>query len=136
MGLYLNEEESLKMFALADTNDNNFIDYWEFQNAIFLIKQKIALETLQELGVTTQDLVIYGYTILIFLILAMTFLFLGIFAFSKAEGFNSVINSILPFIAGVAAGTRTIDIKEKIDNAKKFIKEMILEFQRKLETKF
>ena len=133
MGLYLNEEESLKMFALADTNDNNFIDYWEFQNAIFLIKQKIALETLQELGVTTQDLVIYGYTILIFLILAMTFLFLGIFAFSKAEGFNSVINSILPFIAGVAAGTRTIDIKEKIDNAKKFIKEMILEFQRKLE---
>jgi len=133
MGLYLNEEESLKMFALADTNDNNFIDYWEFQNAIFLIKQKIALETLQELGVTTQDLVIYGYTILIFLILAMTFLFLGIFAFSKAEGFNSVINSILPFIAGVAAGTRTIDIKEKIDDAKKFIKEMILEFQRKLE---
>lgn len=133
MGLYLNEEESLKMFALADTNDNNFIDYWEFQNAIFLIKQKIALETLQELGVTTQDLVIYGYTILIFLILAMTFLFLGIFAFSKAEGFNSVVNSILPLIAGIAAGTRTIDMKEKIDSAKKFIKEMIAEFQRKLD---
>ena len=121
------------MYALANTNDNSYIDYWEFQNAIFLIKQKIALETLQELGVTTQDLVIYGYTILIFLILAMIFVFLGIFAFSKAEGFNSVINSILPFIAGVAAGTRTIDIKEKIESAKKFIKEMISEFQRKLE---
>ena len=133
MGLYLNQEESLRMYALANTNDNNYIDYWEFQNAIFLIKQKIALETLQELGVTTQDLVIYGYTILIFLILAMIFVFLGIFAFSKAEGFNSVINSILPFIAGVAAGTRTIDIKEKIESAKKFIKEMISEFQRKLE---
>ena len=133
MGLYLNQEESLKMYALANTNDNSYIDYWEFQNAIFLIKQKIALETLQELGVTTQDLVIYGYTILIFLILAMIFVFLGIFAFSKAEGFNSVINSILPFIAGVAAGTRTIDIKEKIESAKKFIKEMISEFQRKLE---
>ena len=133
MGLYLNQEESLKMYALANTNDNNYIDYWEFQNAIFLIKQKIALETLQELGVTTQDLVIYGYIILIFLTLSMIFVFLGIFAFSKAEGFNSVVNSILPFIAGVAAGTRTIDIKEKIESAKKFIKEMISEFQRKLE---
>jgi len=133
MGLYLNQEESLKMYALANTNDNNYIDYWEFQNAIFLIKQKIALETLQELGVTTQDLVIYGYIILIFLTLSMIFVFLGIFAFSKAEGFNSVVNSILPFIAGVAAGTRTIDIKEKIESAKKFIKEMISEFQKKLE---
>ena len=133
MGLYLNQEESLRMYALANTNDNNYIDYWEFQNAIFLIKQKIALETLQELGVTTQDLVIYGYIILIFLTLSMIFVFLGIFAFSKAEGFNSVVNSILPFIAGVAAGTRTIDIKEKIESAKKFIKEMISEFQKKLE---
>ena len=133
MGLCLNQEEGLKLFALANTNDNEYIDYYEFQNAIFLIKGKIALDTLVQLGVTTADLIIYGVSIMLLLVLVMVFIFLGIFAFSKAEGFNSVVNSILPLIAGIAAGTRTIDMKEKIDSAKKFIKEMIAEFQRKLD---
>jgi thioredoxin-related protein len=133
MGLHLNQEEMLSMFSQANTNSNNYIDYWEFQNAILLIKLKIVQDTLANIGVTSEELIWIGIKIFIYLILVITFIFLGIFAFSKAEGFNAVINSILPFMAGVAAGTQNIDIKEKLESAKAYVKELIMDFQRKID---
>jgi hypothetical protein len=121
------------MFSQANTNSNNYIDYWEFQNAILLIKLKIVQDTLVKIGVTSEDLIWIGALTLIYLILVITFIFLGIFAFSKAEGFNAVVNSILPFLAGVAAGTRSIDIKEKLESAKAYVKELIMDYQRKID---
>jgi hypothetical protein len=130
MGLYLNQEESLEMFALSDSDNSGYIDYFEFQKAVILIKVKIAYETLKKLGITTEDLIWFGIATLIYLFLMLVFIFLGIFAFSKAEGFNSVVNSILPLAAGVLAALRGVDMKEKIDAAKEYIQKMITEFQR------
>jgi hypothetical protein len=131
MGLYLNREKGLRMFSMADTSGNNLIEVWEFQNAMILIKLQIARETLTKLGITTEDLVWFGVLTLIYLILALVFIFLGIFAFSKAEGFNAVVNSIFPLIAGIVAGTRSIDIKQKLDQVKDYIKSLISEISKK-----
>ena len=125
MGLHLDQEHSLKLFAMADTDQNNCIEVWEFQKAMLLIKLEIAREALKKLGLTTEDLIWFGVLTLIYLILALTFIFLGIFAFSKVEGFNAVINSLLPLCAGIAAAARNIDLKDSIEKVKDYIKSLI-----------
>ena len=130
MGLYLSEERMLKLFSQADTNQNNYIEIWEFQTAMLLINHQIVIQTLRKLGVTTGDLILFGVLTVIYLLLVLTFIFLGIFAFSRAEGFNAVVNSILPLAAGFAAGARRLDMKEKIEQAKSFIRDLISKFRR------
>ena len=130
MGLEMNEEKLLKMFALADTNKNNYIEYEEFSKAILLIKIQIGKETLRELGLTTRDLVIFGLSTLIFLLFALIFIFFGIFAFSKADGFSAVVSSLLPLGAGFVAMTRRIELNEEIEKVKQYISEFIRKLSR------
>jgi hypothetical protein len=125
MGLTLDGEKSLEMFAMADKDNNNCIEIQEFQYAMHLIHLEIARETLNKLEITTTDLVLFGVLTFIYLVLGLIFIFLGIFAFSKAEGFNSVVNSIMPLTAGVLAGTRRIDLSSSIEKVKKHIKSII-----------
>jgi hypothetical protein len=131
MGLTLDEEKLLKMFAIADKNNNNCIEVSEFTNAMFIIQIEIAKDTLNKLEITTADLIWFGIITFIYLILVLTFILLGVSAFSKAEGFNAVINSILPLVSGVIAGTRKIDVKGKIDKVKEYIKSIISDLKEK-----
>ena len=125
MGLTLDEEKSLKMFAMADRDNNNCIETQEFQYVMLIIQLEIARDTLNKLKITTTDLIMFGVLTFIYLVLILAFVFLGIFAFSKAEGFNSVVNSFLPLISGVFAGSRKIDIKGKVEKVKEYIKSVI-----------
>jgi hypothetical protein len=125
MGLTLDEEKSLKMFAMADRNNNNCIETQEFKYVMLIIQLEIARDTLNKLEITTTDLIMFGVLTFIYLVLILAFVFLGIFAFSKAEGFNSVVNSFLPLISGVFAGSRKIDIKGKVEKVKEYIKSII-----------
>ena len=131
MGVLMNEERTLKMFAIVDCNGNNYIEYDEFSQAITLIKLQIARDTLHELGLTTRDLILFGSLTLIYLILAMVFIFFGIFAFSQADGFNAVINSIFPLAAGVGAATRSIGLQDKVSELKNYIADFIKKLKRK-----
>jgi len=125
MGLFLDKEESLKLFSMADTSNNNQIEMREFKNAMALLKMRIAYETLRKLGLTIEDLVWYGILGMVFLLLVFVFIFLGISAFSKAEGFNAVINSFLPLTAGAAAAARKIDIQGAFEKVKGFVQKTI-----------
>lgn len=131
MGLFLDKEESLKLFSMADRNNNNQIDMREFKYAMALLKLRIAYETLRKLGLTIEDLVWYGVFGLIFLVLVLVFIFLGITAFSKAEGFNAVINSLLPLTAGVASAARRIDIQGSIEKIKDFVQKAVSKLKNK-----
>ena len=131
MGLFLDKEKSLKLFSMADRNNNNQIELKEFKFAMALLKREIAYETLKKLGLTLEDLVWYGIMAMIFLILVFIFIFLGISAFSKAEGFNAVINSLLPLTAGAAAAARKIDIKGAIEKVKGFVQNIITRLKKK-----
>ena len=122
MGLHMDKEKTLKLFSAADHDNDNHLDLREFQLAMVFLKLEIAYDTFKKLEMTTEDLVWFAVLGIIYLLLMFTFIFLGIAAFSKAEGFNSVINSLLPIAAGLAAGARNLDLKAAIDKVKLFVK--------------
>jgi hypothetical protein len=129
MGLNLDDEKSLEIFAYADKSNNNCIEIQEFAYAMLAIQLEIARLTMEKLEITTTDLIWIGVITFIYLVLGLAFIFLGIFAFSKAESFNAVINSIIPLTAGVLSGSRKIDLKSYIEKIKKYIKSIISNFK-------
>ena len=128
MGLLLDKDRSLKLFAAADRDRDNNLSMMEFQYVVVLLKFEIAMETQRKLGMTTENLILFGVFGIVLLLLMFTFIFLGIAAFSKADGFNSVINSMMPMAAGMVSSARKIDIKGTIEKVKdkKFIKLIVL----------
>ena len=48
------------------------------------------------------------------------FIFVGVTAFSTSDGFSSVINSILPAVAGLSMGARQIDHEKLFRSLSKF----------------
>lgn len=131
MGLFLDKEKSLKLFSMADRSNNNQIELKEFKYAMALLKLQIAYETLKKLGLTIEDLLWYGILAMIFLLLLFVFIFLGISAFSRAEGFNAVVNSLMPLTAGLAAGSKKINIKGAMEKVKGFVQNIITRLKKK-----
>jgi hypothetical protein len=133
MGLSLNQEQSLRLFAISDKNQNNYIEVQEFEKAMKHVKNSIALETLEELGVTPAALIWTGVSTILTLFVLMVFVFMGIFAFSKAESFSAVINSFLPLFAGIVALARGINVEEKVEEAKELIMKCVDKFHSSTE---
>ena len=131
MGLHMDKEKALKLFSAADRDHDNHLELHEFQFAMVLLKLEIAYETLKKLGMTTEDLIWFAVLGIIFLLLMFIFNFLGIAAFSKAEGFNSVINSLMPMAAGLEAGARNLDLKAAIDKVKLFVEDIMNKIKMK-----
>ena len=125
MGLQLDKERTLKLFATADRDNDNKLDLREFQVAMLLIKLYIAEDTLKKVGLTREDLIWFAIFGIIYLLLLFVFILCGIAAFSKAEGFNSVVNSIMPMFAGIAAAARNIDLKAAIEKVKIFVEDIL-----------
>ena len=125
MGLIMDKERTLKLFSSADRDRDNKLDLKEFQYAIVLLKLKITYKTLKKLGMTREELIWFAVMGVIFLLLMLLFIFLGMQAFSEAKGFNSVINSILPLFAGVAAAARNLNLNEAIEKVKSFVEEIL-----------
>jgi hypothetical protein len=133
MGLSLDQEQSLRLFAIADENQNNYIEVHEFEKAMEQVKITIALNTLHDLGVTPAALIWTGVVTILTLFILLLFVFMGIFAFSKAESFSAVINSFLPLFAGIIALARGINVEEKVEEAKEMISNVIDRFKRSME---
>ncbi len=113
MGLFLNRETLLQLYAEADENDNNNIEFEEFQLAINLLKKQVGNDALGMMGLSRQDLMQVLIIAGCFLLLLFAFIFVGVTAFSTADGFSAVINSILPAAAGLGMGGG-----QKSDNTK------------------
>ena len=131
MGLFLDKEKSLKLFSIADLNNNNQIEFGEFKRAMTLLKLQIAYETLKKLGLTIEDLVWYGILGILFLVQLFIFIFLGILAFSRAQDFNAIVNSLMPLTAGIAAAARKIDITGAIEKVKGVVEKIVLRLKKK-----
>lgn len=57
MGLFLNKEILLQLYAEADENDNNNIDKDEFKVAITVLKNKVGNDALEMMGLTRRQLI-------------------------------------------------------------------------------
>ena len=128
----MDKNKMLKLFSSADRDDDFHLNLHEFQYAILLLKIEIATDTLKRLGMTTEDLIWFGIMGLIMLLLLFAFIFFGISAFSKADVFNSIINSIMPIIAGVAVAARKLDLKDEIEKVKSFVEKILSEYRKKI----
>ena len=61
------------------------------------------------MGLTKEELIQLLIIAGIFLLMLFAFIFVGVTAFSTSDGFSSVINSILPAVAGLSMGARQVD---------------------------
>ena len=61
------------------------------------------------MGLTKGDLIHLLIVAGIFLLMLFAFIFVGVSAFSTADGFSAVINSILPAIAGLSMSAKSSD---------------------------
>ena len=104
MGLFLNRETLLQLYAEVDENNSNSIEFEEFELAINLLKRSVVNEALAIQGFTRQDLIQMLLVAGLFLLMLFAFIFVGVSAFSTADGFSAVINSILPAVAGLSVG--------------------------------
>ena len=81
---------------------------------------------------TTEDLIWFGVIGLILLILLFSFIFFGIVAFSKADTFNAIVNSIMPVTAGIAVAARKLDLKAEIEKVKSFVENIPAKYKKRL----
>jgi hypothetical protein len=125
MGLMMSDEEALELFSKVDQDKDNKITLMEFEDASKIIIEQVAKKTLTKLGLTLEDLIRIGVTTLLFLMLILSFIFLGIMAFSKAEGFNAMINSLFPCLAGVGTAVSSLDVKSAAEKVKKHVKKVL-----------
>ena len=125
MGLHLDEDEYLDLFAQIDDDGNNHINSFEFRAAMDMILSKVVYQTLRLLGMTIGDLIYISIVMLLLLLLLFVFIFLGIEALSDGSAFSAVINSILPLAAGGIAASRRPDVQEKLKKMAMYVQKLI-----------
>ena len=132
MGFYLDNDKMLRLFSNADRDNDSQLNLREFQYAVVILKLEIAYDTLKKLEMTTEDLVWFGIMGLILLLLLFVFIFFGIVAFSKADGFNAVVNSIMPIVAGAAVAARKLDLQWAIERVKDYVETILSQIKSKI----
>ena len=109
MGLFLPEEELMKLFTQADSNASNEIDYHEFEAVLERIKHEITKTAVRMVGATQSDLISALIASVVFLLLLFIFIFIGLSVFQSSSTFNTLIDSTLPALAGVGLALQRED---------------------------
>ena len=125
MGLFLNEEVLLRLFAKADESGNNAIDQNEFAYAVEVLKSQITGNALNLLGLSTGDLVWMLVISVLFLLLLFVFIFIGVTVFASTSSFGAVINSALPALAGLSLSLKKDDQDKLLRSLKAVVKKII-----------
>ena len=114
MNVFLSHPEALKLFAKVDTDGDGEISVDEFEACFKQLQLHLVLVVLEDMGVTKETLAfgfLYG---VVTLLLLFGFIFVGIAAFTQADGFSSVINSLMPVLSGAALGASGAEVQKSI----------------------
>eukprot|EP01135_Chromosphaera_perkinsii_P002615 Nk52_evm11s225 gene=Nk52_evmTU11s225 len=108
LGVPMSKSKSMRLFVAVDKDANGCIDYIEFEKLYSLLKRFLAQRVATLLGYDYFTLIRDLMLGLLWLIMGLIFITTGIVAFANQDDeFSSVINSLLPLIAGVVtAGSR------------------------------
>ena len=88
-------------------NPKNVIFLLEFLESIKYVMLNRVWEGLHLLRISPVELIILLSTLTIVLLLLFVFIFLGISAFALGGSFGTVINSMMPCIAGLGVGSQS-----------------------------
>lgn len=111
MGLHMSSEKLLEVYSKADTDHNKSIDVNEFTKSLKILKQMVANQALEDIGLSGWYLYFLLIGTILFLLALLFFIFIGIVAFSPINSFSGVINSLLP--AGAGVGFHSSNSKDK-----------------------
>ena len=101
LGVPLTAQQIQDLFATADAGGSGVIDAGEFENCMQRLGTLVLATVQRTLLVDTQTLVLIFGALVLMLALVICFIFMGIRAFtSGTSNFNSVVNSLLPMLAG------------------------------------
>lgn len=81
------------------------MDLDEFERSLKYLQKKNINLTLDVLGLSLGKIVISVSGIAFIMIMVLTFIFVGISAFSIGGSFGAIINSIIPIAGGAAVST-------------------------------
>jgi Ca2+-binding EF-hand superfamily protein len=102
MGLHISQENMVRIFAMVDKRRKRKLGLSEFSQALIRLRLVVAQEALLKSGFSKEELMVWLILSIIFLIGLFVFIFIGINAFSYANSFGAVVNSLLPASAGGA----------------------------------
>lgn len=111
MSINISNENLMRIFSMADKKGQGFLDMEQFMYAFFRLRLLVAFESLNKIGLTKSELLIAFVISITFLLVLFAFIFVGIQAFSYANSFGSVVNSIMPAGAGVSVSGKKEDGK-------------------------
>lgn len=107
------------------------LDLAEFEAALKYLRNKIALNSMSQLGRTLDKLMGHLIFLAVLLVLIFVFLFLGIGAFStESSGFHSVVNSIMPLASGLGLMKRKIGVEKQDAGVDAQAREVIADIQK------
>lgn len=100
MEINISNDNLMRIFSAADKHGEGSLDMEAFIYAFFRLRLIVVYEALIKIGLTREEMMIGLVLSVLFLLVLFVFIFIGINAFSYANSFGSVINSILPAAAG------------------------------------
>lgn len=114
--LHITQEKAKDIFAWADVHGSCCLEIDQIVVAVERVKKLVAQDVISELGISPEQMWREFALLLIVLLVAFTFIFLCITAFTTGSDFGAVINSLLPMGAGVAltGGDNSNRIKETL----------------------
>lgn len=115
MGLNLSNSTRLQIFARVDLDKSGNLEFTEFIRCLAELKQVIINQSIEQIGLTINDLVSSFAISITVLLMTFVFIFISIQAFSTTTTFSSVTNSILPIISGGAVNRSARNQNEEQD---------------------
>jgi hypothetical protein len=100
LGLSINTERLLNIFAKHDTDGSAALDFSEFKNAIDMLQDDIVALALKYLSLSTEQIVAAICIGTVYLFGLLLFLFCGAYSFTDGDVFGASIQSLLPLAAG------------------------------------
>jgi hypothetical protein len=111
----MSEERQLQIFSKFDENANCYLNMQEFIFAMDYIRNHITKNTMSRLGFTRENIIRTLLVLIIILLLMFVFIFFGIMGFTTNSTMGSVVNALMPIIAGGILGKSSQETtKEKI----------------------
>lgn len=114
----VSEHRAMKLFVDADKNNDGELTSDEFEKAVDKFDEETSNDVLAMMGLSSKHVMIAVGMLVVILLLAFTFIFLGILAFATPGAFESSINSLLPVLSGVGASKGTEEDVDDGDNEK------------------
>ena len=92
-GINLNDQALMELFAESDDDASGELAFPEFDRALTTLESKVGAGALQQMGLSTANIIMAVLVLAASLGSMLAFVFLGVQAFATGGAFNAIVNS-------------------------------------------